>query len=87
MLQRLLHGIFPVPVAHLQKIKAPVLLIWGENDRMIPSSLARSYAQVLQQSETVVLPHLGHVLQEEQPEVGLAQVKAFFKRLGIQSGG
>jgi len=65
------------PIARLQQIKAPTLLIWGENDRMIPSSNALSYAEVLQHSDTVILPHIGHVLQEEQPEVGLAQVRQF----------
>lgn len=69
--------IYTNPVARLQQIKAPTLLMWGGNDRMIPSSHAASYAQVLQRSQTVVLPNLGHVLQEELPEVGLAQVKAF----------
>jgi pimeloyl-ACP methyl ester carboxylesterase len=44
---------------------------------MIPSSHAASYEQLLPRSQTVVLPQLGHVLQEEQPEQGLAQVQAF----------
>ena len=44
---------------------------------MIPSSQSASYAQVLARSQTVVLPHLGHVLQEEQAEIGLAQVQSF----------
>jgi pimeloyl-ACP methyl ester carboxylesterase len=44
---------------------------------MIPSSQAASYAQVLPRSQTVVLPNLGHVLQEEQAEMGLTQVKSF----------
>ena len=65
------------PIPRLKKITAPTLLIWGENDHMIPSNNAASYASVLRQSSTVVLPKLGHVIQEEQPEVGLAQVEAF----------
>ena len=68
------------PVLRLQQIKAPTLLLWGANDRMIPSSNAASYAQVLQHSQTVVLPDLGHVVQEEQPALGLAQVKAFLSQ-------
>lgn len=68
------------PIARLQKIKAPTLLIWGEKDRMIPSSNAASYAQVLQRSQTVVLPDLGHVIQEAPTEMGLEQVKAFLSQ-------
>ena len=65
------------PIPRLKQITAPTLLLWGENDRMIPSSNAAHYASVLQRSRTVVLPNLGHVLQEEQPALGLAQVDAF----------
>ena len=77
ILDRADQTVYSNPIARLQKIKAPTLLLWGDNDRMIPSSLAASYAQILQRSHTVVLPNLGHVLQEEQPEIGLAQVQAF----------
>jgi pimeloyl-ACP methyl ester carboxylesterase len=65
------------PMPYLQRIRAPTLLLWGGNDQMIPSSQAGNYAQVLPRSQTVVLPNLGHVLQEEQPETGLEQVQIF----------
>jgi pimeloyl-ACP methyl ester carboxylesterase len=61
----------------LKQIKAPTLLIWGEQDQIIPSSNAQSYAHVLSDSKTVLLPKLGHLVQEEQPEVALAHVAAF----------
>jgi pimeloyl-ACP methyl ester carboxylesterase len=77
ILDRADQTIYTNPVPRLQRIQAPTLLLWGENDRMIPSSQAVSYAQVLARSQTVVLPHLGHVLQEEQAEIGLAQVQSF----------
>jgi pimeloyl-ACP methyl ester carboxylesterase len=65
------------PIPRLKQIKAPTLLLWGEQDQMIPSSNAASYASVLPLAHTVVLPKLGHVLQEEQPEIGLSKVDAF----------
>ena len=77
ILDRADQTLYANPLVPLQQIKAPTLLLWGENDRMIPSSNADLYAQVLPQSQTVILPQLGHVLQEEQPELGLAQVRAF----------
>jgi pimeloyl-ACP methyl ester carboxylesterase len=64
-------------VARLKKITAPTLLLWGENDQMIPRDNAKRYAQVLSHSTTVVLPKQGHLLQEEQPQEGLAAVLAF----------
>jgi pimeloyl-ACP methyl ester carboxylesterase len=44
---------------------------------MIPSSNAQQYAEVLLNSTTVIVPKLGHLLQEEQPEKGLAEVIQF----------
>lgn len=65
------------PIARLKQIKAPTLLLWGEQDQMIPSSNAASYAAVLPLARAVVLPKLGHVLQEERPDIGLAKVETF----------
>jgi pimeloyl-ACP methyl ester carboxylesterase len=69
--------VYTDPVPRLKKITAPTLLIWGEQDRMIPSSNAKSFAAVLAISQTVLLPHSGHLIHEEQPEVGLKQVTTF----------
>lgn len=77
ILDRADQTLYTNPVPRLQRIQAPTLLLWGESDRMIPSSQAARYAQVLPRSCAVVLPNLGHVLQEEQPEIGLAQVQTF----------
>lgn len=77
ILERSNQTIYSDPVPRLKKIKAPTLLIWGEQDQMIPSSNAQSYAHVLSDSQTVLLPKLGHLVQEEQPEIALAHVAAF----------
>ena len=77
ILDRADQTIYTNPIPRLKQIQAPTLLIWGADDPMIPSSNAASYAAVLRHSTTVVLPKLGHVIQEEQPEIGLAQVEAF----------
>ena len=44
---------------------------------MIPSSNAQSYSNVLALSQTMLLPNLGHLLQEEQPDVGVKLVTDF----------
>ena len=74
ILDRSNQTIYTDPVPRLKKIKAPTLLLWGEQDQMIPSSNAQSYAVVLRHSSTVVVPKLGHLLQESQPDTGLAAV-------------
>jgi pimeloyl-ACP methyl ester carboxylesterase len=77
ILARANQTIYTDPVPRLKQIKAPTLLIWGEEDKMIPSSNAASYAGVLAQSETVLIPKLGHLLHEEHAEIGLAKVTEF----------
>ena len=77
ILERSNQTIYTDPVPRLKAIKAPTLLIWGEQDQMIPSTNAQSYANVLSNSTTVLVPKLGHLLQEEQPEKGLAAVMQF----------
>lgn len=77
ILERGNQTVYSDPVPRLKKITAPTLLIWGEQDQMIPSSNAKSYAGVLPVSKTVLLPNLGHLIQEEQPERGLLHVTEF----------
>ena len=77
ILNRSNQTIYTDPVPRLKAIKAPTLLIWGEQDQMIPSTNAQSYANFLSNSTTVLVPKLGHLLQEEQPEKGLAAVMQF----------
>jgi pimeloyl-ACP methyl ester carboxylesterase len=79
ILERANQTIYTDPVPRLQKISAPTLLVWGEKDQMIPSSNAQSYTKVLPASKTVLLPNLGHLVQEEQPEIALAHVSDFLK--------
>jgi pimeloyl-ACP methyl ester carboxylesterase len=61
----------------LQKIKAPVLLLWGERDGMIPFSNAQAYLHTLPNARLVALPDLGHVPQEEAPAKSIGPVLAF----------
>lgn len=71
--------VYTDPVPRLKAIQAPTLLMWGETDQMIPSSNASNYESVLMRSKTVVLPKMGHLIQEEQPERGLAEVLSFLR--------
>ncbi|MCB8837896.1 alpha/beta fold hydrolase [Aurantimonas sp. VKM B-3413] len=70
----------PAPI--LRTIAAPTLLLWGREDRMIPVSNAMDYAKNLPNSTTVVLPDLGHVPFEEDPERSLVPVRAFLAGRG-----
>ena len=68
------------PEPLLRRIKAPVLLVWGEKDAMILFANAADYARVLPESTLASSPQLGHVPQEELPEQSLVPVRAFLGR-------
>jgi pimeloyl-ACP methyl ester carboxylesterase len=77
ILDRMATQVLVPPEPILRRIEAPVLLLWGEADRMVPAAHAADYARVLRESRTVVLPGLGHVPMEEDPARSVAPVIAF----------
>ena len=77
ILDRMATHVLVPPEPFLRGIAAPVLLLWGESDRMVPAAHAADYARELRDSRTVVLPGLGHVPMEEDPARALAPVRAF----------
>ncbi len=67
------------PGPWLRRIEAPVLLLWGERDAMIPPAHAADYQRELPRSRLVLLPGVGHLPQEEAPEASVAAVDAFLR--------
>lgn len=53
------------PVPLLARIEAPVLLVWGERDRMIPFANSADYLRALRHADLAAVPGVGHVVQEE----------------------
>lgn len=81
ILARMKQTILVDPVPLLAHIKAPVLLLWGEKDGMIPYSNAQDYLKVLPDARLVSLPDLGHVPFEEDPATSLTPLKEFLSSL------
>lgn len=77
MIARMEQTVLTDPVPRLKTITAPVLLLWGEKDAMIPVSNAQDYLAVLPNARLVRLPDLGHVPMEEDPQASLAPVLEF----------
>jgi len=65
------------PEPKLAKISAPTLILWGEQDRMIPFSNSADYLRDVPHATRVALPGLGHVPFEEDPAASLPPVLAF----------
>jgi pimeloyl-ACP methyl ester carboxylesterase len=51
----------------LPRIEAPTLVLWGEEDRMIPAGQAPVWAELIPGAELRLFPGRGHLLLSEDP--------------------
>lgn len=74
--------IWPIPDKGLRKrihrISAPTLVVWGENDRLIPPVYAEEFRRSIANAEVAMLPKCGHEPPLEQCEMLLSRVRTFF---------
>lgn len=52
----------------LDRIAAPTLVLWGEQDRLVPLSVGRALAAGIPRSALLTVAHAGHSVQEETPD-------------------
>lgn len=62
-------------------IRAPTLVMWGEEDSLIPYEAAGWYMQHLPNARLVNYPGIGHIPMEEAPDRSLADLKAWLAQL------
>jgi len=65
---------------HLADLTIPVLVVTGDDDRIVPTAQSIQLSREIPGSELVVLKECGHVPQEECPDQLLPSVQAFLKR-------
>ncbi len=65
------------PTPLLARIKAPTLLLWGEQDAMIPLANAQDYLRAMPSARLVVVPGVGHLPHEEAPATSLPALLDF----------
>lgn len=65
--------LWPIPDKGLKRrayrIKAPALLVWGEEDRLNPSVYAEDFARMISGAQVSILPNTGHLPMLEEPEL------------------
>ena len=73
--------IWPIPDRGLKRrmhrVKAPTLILWGQQDGILPSVYADEFAARLAESHVVRIANAGHLPHLEQPHEVLAAVKQF----------
>ena len=64
----------------LSLVKAPTLIIWGEDDIWIPVGNAVRFMKELANSSLIVMEETGHVPMEERPAESVAHALKFIKQ-------
>jgi pimeloyl-ACP methyl ester carboxylesterase len=70
---------YPDHLIRLRTIKTPTLIIWGENDKLIPIENAQKFHADLPNDTLVVLEKTGHVPMEENPNRTVDAIRLFLK--------
>jgi pimeloyl-ACP methyl ester carboxylesterase len=64
--------LFPIPENGLERrlwrIKAPAMIVWGEQDRFVSPIYAAIFREKIANAEVVKIPNTGHVISLEAPE-------------------
>jgi pimeloyl-ACP methyl ester carboxylesterase len=76
--------IWPIPDKGLKKrihriAQTPALLVWGQDDRLVPRVYADEFARRLSRTRVEVVKGAGHAPHLEQPEAVAGLVQAFLK--------
>ncbi len=66
----------------VQSLTQPVLIIWGQEDRILPPAQARQLKALLPHSHLHILPGVGHAPQEEAPDTVAEILIAFLAAHG-----
>ena len=65
-------------------LQMPVLLLWGEQDKVIPVSHGKGFEAAIPSSKLIVYPDAGHLPMEETPEQVARDIDAWIT--GVTSG-
>jgi pimeloyl-ACP methyl ester carboxylesterase len=64
----------------LHRIKAPVLIVWGKEDRIAPLAVGEKYQSLIENAEIKILEECGHVPTMEKPSELASEVIRFLNQ-------
>jgi pimeloyl-ACP methyl ester carboxylesterase len=64
-------------IRQYSSITVPALIIWGQQDRVVPPGVGARLNTVLANSHYIVVENCGHIPQEERPEAILEPIAKF----------
>jgi pimeloyl-ACP methyl ester carboxylesterase len=67
--------------AVLGKVRAPTLVLWGKEDRLVPQSEGLALSSAIAGARFATIPGVGHLPQEEDPAEFARAVSSFLGEL------
>ena len=67
----------------MERIKQPVLLLYGAHDKLVPVSVGRQIQERIPHARMVVVEKAGHLLLEEQPQECASAILDFLREAGV----
>ena len=65
----------------LHRIKVPTLIVWGDEDKLIPPAYGPHFAQMIPGARLEAIPATGHLPQTEKPEEFVAVYNRFIEEI------
>ncbi|CAF1007689.1 unnamed protein product [Rotaria sordida] len=67
-------------IEFIAKLNIPILIIWGDNDTLIPVENAYRYHQLYKNSSLTIIPGATHMLLLEHTQQIIDSIRAFFEK-------
>jgi pimeloyl-ACP methyl ester carboxylesterase len=80
LLDRMATPFHPDTYQKISTLQMPTLILWGEEDKLIPVENAYRFQKDLPHDTMVILKNLGHVPMEEDPKTTTEVVSRFLRR-------
>jgi pimeloyl-ACP methyl ester carboxylesterase len=77
----------PLTEAQLSRLTMPALILWGEEDRLIPLAAGQWLEEELPEAEFHALKGIGHLPMEEAPDATLALLRGWLAKRRLTTDG
>lgn len=81
MIKSLEEFTLPSPTQALARISAPTLILWGEEDAIIPVEQGHQLERDINNARLITYPGVGHAAQEEAPDISVQDAISFLTAL------
>jgi pimeloyl-ACP methyl ester carboxylesterase len=79
----LVHNVEPASKQALAGLKMPTLILWGDEDALIPVSSATWFAEAIPQARSIIYKGVGHVPMEEMADKSAVDVDHFLSAIAL----